>query len=148
GYSGDCDNQAFVVGVAGLAYDVSNDVLYVASTEDNAIFAVANASTTNDQGPGTLVYRDNVHLHGTVGLLLAPNGDLITSNGDALSINPDPSQPSEIVAFTPTGQFVGQASIDPAPNAVFGIALTQASGKILFAAVNRNTNSVEVWQQP
>ena len=148
GYSGDCDKQTFVMGVAGLAYDASKDVLYVASTEDNAIFAVPNASTTTDRGPGTLIYRDNVHLHGPVGLLLAPNGDLITSSDDALPVNPDPSQPSEIVEFSPTGQFVGQFSIDPSPHAAFGIAVTQPSGKTLFAAVNKNTNSLELWQEP
>jgi len=148
GYSGDCDKETFVMGVAGLAYDASKDVLYVASTEDNGIFAVANASTTTDQGPGTLVYRDSVHLHGPVGLLLAPNGDLITSNDDAVPVNPDPSQPSEVVEFTPTGQFVSQFSIDPGPQAAFGIAVTQVSGKTFFAAVNKNTNSLELWQVP
>lgn len=148
GYSGDCDKETFVMGIAGLAYDASKDLLYVASTEDNAIFAVPNASTTTDQGPGTLIYRDNVHLHGPAGLLLAPNGDLITSNDDALPVNPDPSQPSEIVEFTPTGQFVSQFSIDPGPHAALGIAVTQASGKTLFAAVNKNTNSLELWQEP
>src|SRR5215471_8569601 len=132
------------MGVAGLAYDASKDVLYVASTEDNGVFAVANASTTTDQGPGTLVYRDNVHLHGPVGLLLAPNGDLITSNDDASPVNPDPSQPSEIVEFTPTGQFVSEFSIDPGLHAAFGIAVTNA----VFAAVNKNTNSLELWQLP
>jgi hypothetical protein len=150
GYSGDCDPQTFVMAVSGLAYDASQDVLYVASTEDNAIFAVPNASTTTDQGPGTLIYRDNAHLHGPVGLLLAPNGDLITSNDDASPVNPDPGQPSEIVEFTTTGQFVSQFSIDPGLHAAFGIALsnTKGSGKPLFAAINKNSNSVEVWQEP
>jgi hypothetical protein len=148
GYSGDCDASAFVVGVAGL-YDSSKDVLYVASTADNAIFAIPNAgTTTTDNGTGTVIYQDNVHLHGPVGLLRAPNGDFLTANGDAPSINPDPKQPSEIVEFTPTGQFVSQFSIDPGMGAAFGIALTQASGKTFFAAVNNNTNSLELWQEP
>jgi hypothetical protein len=33
--------------------------------------------------------------------VFAPDGNLITSNGDA--VNPDPTQPSEIVEFTKTG---------------------------------------------
>jgi hypothetical protein len=161
GYAGDCDPATFVMGTAGLAYDASKDVLYVASTEDNAIFAIPNASTTTDQGPGALIYRDNVHLHGPAGLVLAPNGDLITSSDDAAPVNPDPSQPSEIVEFTTMGQFVGQFSIDPGLHAAFGIAVTQASNQqddsvegekpaheVLFGAVNKNTNSVEVWQEP
>ncbi len=36
-----------------------------------------------------------MHLHGPFGLVLAPNGDLITANGDA--VNGDPTQPSELV---------------------------------------------------
>ena len=54
-------------------------------------------------------------------LVLAPNGDLITINGDG--VNPDPNQPSELVEFTPSGQFVGQFSIDSSPAAPFGLAL-------------------------
>jgi hypothetical protein len=148
GYSGDCDKATFVMGVSGLAYDSSKDILYVVSTEDNGIFAIANASTTADQGPGTLVYRDSMHLHGPVGLLLAPNGDLITSNDDAAPVNPDPKQQSEIVEFTPTGMFVSQFSIDPGPHGALGIAVTQVSGKTFFAAVDKNTNMLELWQEP
>jgi hypothetical protein len=37
-------------------------------------------------------------LRGPLALALAPNGDLITANGDA--VNGDPTQPSEIVEFT------------------------------------------------
>jgi len=54
--------------------------------------------------------------------VLAPNGDLITANGDA--VNPDPTQNSELVEFTPTGQFVAEFSIEPNNSgSAFGIAL-------------------------
>jgi hypothetical protein len=56
---------------------------------------------------------------------LAPNGDLITSNGDA--VNADPTQPSEIVEFTPTGQFVRQFNVDTVQGGAFGIGLAQIS---------------------
>ena len=36
-----------------------------------------------------------------LGLILAPNGDLIVANGDA--VNPVAAQPSELVEFTPEG---------------------------------------------
>ena len=54
--------------------------------------------------------------------MLAPNGDLITSNGDA--VNPDPNQTSELVEFTPKGHFVGELSLDPSPGGAFGLAVT------------------------
>lgn len=74
----------------GLVYDPATDVLFVASTVDNAVFAVSNAGTgTSDGGMGTIVYQDNVHLHGPLAMAMAPNGHLVVSNNDA--INPDPN---------------------------------------------------------
>ena len=77
-----------------------------------------------------------MHLHGPIGLVLAPNGDLITANSDA--VNADPNQPSELVEFTPTGQFVGQFSIDPNNAGAFGIALSSVGGRLRLAAVDDN----------
>jgi len=90
-----------------------------------------------------LVYQDNVHLHGPLGLLLTPGGNLITANGDA--VNSDPSQPSELVEFTRAGQFVAQFSVDPGQGAAFGIALHVSGDKIRFAAVDDATNVLEIW---
>jgi hypothetical protein len=44
GYTHRCDSAAFVVGPTGLALDRDRDVLYVASTGDNEIFAIHHAS--------------------------------------------------------------------------------------------------------
>jgi uncharacterized protein (TIGR03118 family) len=146
GYKHFVDPIAFVIGPTGLAYDPNQDILYVASTGDNQIFAIPNAKgRTTDAGMGQVIYQDNVHLHGPLGLLLAPNGDLITANGD--SINPDPKQSSEIVEFTPSGNFVGQFQLDPNPDAPFGIALqfSQPGNELNFAAVEDDTNTVHVW---
>jgi len=67
-----CDPAALVVGPTGLAYDAEADVLYIASTGDNAIFAVTNArEAQQDAGMGTLVYSDQMHLHGPLALVLA-----------------------------------------------------------------------------
>ena len=146
GYSFACNQAAVVVGPTGLAYDRSKDVLYVASTSDNEIFAVPNVGAAQgDQGNGTVIYQDNEHLHGPLGLVLAPNGDLITANGDA--INPDPNHFSEIVEFTPTGQFVGQFQIDPVVGSAFGLGVTVRNNHILFAAVDDNTSVLEEWKQ-
>jgi hypothetical protein len=77
-------------------------------------------------------------------LALAPNGDLVTANGDA--INADPNQASEIVEFTPQGQFVAQMQVDPSAGSAFGLAFgLSSSSQSQFAAVNDNTNTVTVW---
>jgi DNA-binding beta-propeller fold protein YncE len=136
--------MALVVGPTGLAYNPKNGTLYVASTGDNEIFAIPNAATrTSDDKTGSLVYQDNAHLRGPLGLVLAPNGDLITANGDA--VNPDPNQASELVEFTPRGKFVGEFSIDPNPGGAFGLAVTDVGGLLWLAAVDDNTNSLDVW---
>ena len=51
----------------------------------------------------------------------APNGNLLTANGDA--VNDVPTQPSEIVEFTTTGRFVRQFNVDAAEGGAFGIGL-------------------------
>jgi Domain of unknown function (DUF4214) len=151
GYATRTDPAAFVVGPGGLAYNASTNTLYVASqaekvngTEVGTIFAIANAgTTTTDNGKGTVVYADPVHLHGPIGLALAPNGDLIAANSDA--VNADPNQPSELVEFTTAGQFVGQFSVDPNNAGAFGLAVFNSGGQAKIAAVDDDTNTLSVW---
>jgi len=147
GYGFACNSAAVVVGPTGLAYDRSKDILYVASTSDNKIFAVPGAAQADsDQGPGSVIYQDSGHLFGPLALALAPNGDLITANGDAIN-NPGPSQVSMIVEFTPTGQFVSEFQVDPVPGSAFGLAVERRLGKILFAAVDDNTSFLNEWSE-
>ncbi len=145
GYNHRTDPNALVVGPTGLAYDARTDTLYVASTGDNAVYAIKDASdTTKDRGLGKVVVQDPQHLHGPLGLILAPNGDLIAANGDAQ--NPDPNQPNELVEYTKHGQFVGQFQIDGgAPGAAFGLAAQEIGDQVRFAAVDDNTNSLNIW---
>ena len=144
GYGFACNAAAVVVGPTGLAYDAAKDILYVASTSDNEIFAVSSArKRSSDGGTGSLIYQDNVHLHGPLGLILDPSGDLITANGDA--INSDPSQPSELVEFTVGGQFVAQFSVDPSQGAAFGLNVQTSGNEERFAAVDDATNVLDIW---
>jgi uncharacterized protein (TIGR03118 family) len=144
GYSHVITQPVLAFGPTGLAYDPKRDILYVASTNDNEIFAIRDAAErTSDAGTGRLVYQDNTHLHGPLGLVLAPNGDLIAANGDG--INPDPNQPSELVEFTPNGHFVGQFSINTNQAAPFGLAVSDAGGLLRLAAVDDDTTMLDVW---
>jgi hypothetical protein len=76
----------------GLVCDPRRDVLYIASTDDNAIFGVWNAATRhNDAGLATIIYQDNVHLHGAPGMTMAANGacrSRITTVSIPIRINP------------------------------------------------------------
>jgi hypothetical protein len=137
------DPAAFVLGPTGLAFDKRANTLYVASTLDNAIFAVSAAGTrTSPVDKGELVFRDP-HLRGPLALAFAPNDDLITANGDA--VNPDPTHPSEIVEFTKTGKFVGESNIDSGQGGAFGIAVSPSRFPFIFAAVDDVPNTVTVF---
>ena len=146
GYAFRTDPSALVVGPTGLAYDHRRQLLYVASTADNAIFAIKHAATTGSQsGTGDVIYKDDVHLRGPLGLAFAPNGDLLTANGDAVTPTTSNGANSGIVEFSPKGLFVDEITIHPNPDAAFGIALSNSGSLVRFAAVNDNTNMLEVW---
>jgi hypothetical protein len=145
-YTHRVDPATFEVGPTGLAYDAQRDILYVASTGDNEVFAVRNAgSRVNSEGSGRVIYADNVHLHGALAMVLAPNGHLLVSNSDG--INADPNQPSEIVEFTVQGKFIGQLSVDPALGGSFGLNIVKVSDDVVrFAAVDDNANTITIWK--
>jgi sugar lactone lactonase YvrE len=144
GYLHRCDVNAFVIGPTGLALQPQSDTLYIASTGDNTIFKIKNASTrSSDDGQGTAFVSDPVHMHGPLGLGLAPNGDLLATQGDA--INPDPAHFSEITEFSPAGQFIGQFQIDPAVGSAFGLAIVPLNDGFRFAAVDDGNNILDVW---
>ncbi len=147
GYLHRCDPAALVVAPTGLAYDSAKDILYVASTADNAVYAVRAAGrATRDLGRGRLVYRDPRHLHGPNGMVLAPNGNLLAANSDA--INPDPKHTSTLVELTTDGQFVRQISLDPLPGGAFGLAVGSFGHMAHFAAVNDGENTLTIWTLP
>jgi hypothetical protein len=144
GYGNHCDPVTFVDAPTGLVYDPTADVLFVASTVDNAVFAVSGAGTrTNDGGIGTIVYQDSVRLHGPLAMAMAPNGHLTVSNNDA--INPDANQPSEIVEFTTQGTFVREMSVDQNPGGSFGLNIAASLGAERFAFVDDNVNALSIW---
>jgi hypothetical protein len=149
GYTTVTDPNAFVLAPTGLAHDRETDILYVASTGDNAIFAVPHASTRS--GPPTpstgMMIAEGDQLRGPLALVLAPNGNLITSNGDAK--NPDANHPSEIVELTKGGKFVGQFNVDPAQGGAFGIGISVVGGDntARLAVVDDVTNNLVVINQ-
>lgn len=151
GYTTETDPTAFVLAPTGLAHDRETDILYVASTADNAIFKVFNASTRNSPptpSTGTMIPTGGQlgRLRGPLALVFAPNGDLVTSNGDA--VNSDVNHPSEIVELTKGGKFVGQFNVDPAPGGAFGIGISMVGGDTArLAVVDDNTSNLIVISQ-
>jgi DNA-binding beta-propeller fold protein YncE len=142
GYTSQENDAALILGPTGLAYDPEDDVLFVASTADNTIFAVPQAgSRTGSSGRGTIILQGD-HLRGPLALVFASNGNLLTANGDA--VNDDPTQPSEIVEFTRTGRFVRQLNVDAAEGGAFGIGIGSVGALVRFAFVDDNAVDLTV----
>jgi DNA-binding beta-propeller fold protein YncE len=145
GYTHRPDPAAFEVAPTGLAYNPQQDILYVSSTGDNAIFAVRNANEIRpSRGRGQLITADPAHLHGALAMVLAPNGHLLVSNSD--EINTNTNEPSEIVEIGPHGRFFGQLSVDPNVGGAFGLNIVAVSDDVArFAAVDDNANALTIW---
>jgi uncharacterized protein (TIGR03118 family) len=148
GFASKLDKTALILGPTGLAYNAMTDTLYVASTEDNTIFAIPHAGTrTFDGGTGRNLFagHPNPHLRGPLGLVLAPNGDLIVANGDAVNADSTGAHNSELVEFTPQGKFVSAFQVDTTAGSAFGLTAVNDNGLLRFAAVDDTTNTVSVW---
>jgi len=145
GYTVQPNMAAVILGPTGLAFDSGTGTLYVASTGDNAIYAISNANHASGAVQrGRLVFADS-HLRGPLALKFAPNGDLLTANGDA--VNADPAHPSEIVEFTPSGHFVREYNVDAGQGGAFGLDTVQDSDhRFNYAAVDDVTNSLSVYR--
>jgi hypothetical protein len=149
GYMAAPNAMGFVTGPTGLVYDPTTDILYVASTLDNAVFAVPHAGhLATSSGPGTMIFTDKKVLRGPLGMTQAPNGDLIAANSDL--VNGDVTHPSEYVEFTKNGlgmsKFVAQFNIDENQGGAFGIAIgTTTNGAQRLAVVDDNVPNLNIF---
>jgi hypothetical protein len=113
--------QALVIGPTGVA--LSNGTLYVADTLNSVIRAIPNAlHRTSTDLTGSLVTKSPGMLEGPLGLIAAPNGDLLTVN----------SGNGDIIEVTPAGAEVASVTLDtsgtpPGAGALFGLALAPSS---------------------
>ncbi len=144
GYAHRGDPAALVLGPTGLALDEATDTLFVASTADNAIYSVSHASSRSTAiTKGQLVFMD-AHLRGPLALRLAPNGNLIAANGDA--VNGDVLHPSGIVEFTTHGRFVREYNVDASQGGAFGLdTIRDRDEDFNYAVIDDVTNNLSVY---
>ncbi len=109
------DPTALVIGPTGVALS-KQGTLYVADTLNNRISAVPDAMTrtTPARGGGETV-AEGGHLNQPLGLALAPNGDIVTSNGGD----------GNMVETTPSGDQVAVQTADSETGAgtLFGLVV-------------------------
>ena len=147
GYTVQPSMAAVVLGPTGLAFDERTDTLYVASTADNKIYSVSHASHRKTPVTKGDVVFSNPHLIGPLALRFAPNGNLLTANGDATP-NADLLHPSEIVEFTRWGEFVREYNVDASQGGAFGLdTRADADGGANFAFIDDVTNNLLVTRQ-
>jgi hypothetical protein len=126
------DPAALVIGPTGLGL-ARGGTLYVANSLVSAINAIPNAASRSDSaGTGTVITSGGA-LNTPLGLILAPNGDVLTVNGGN----------GLIVETTPSGMQVATKFLDhsgspPGAGALFGLALAPANAGVYYVddAVN------------
>jgi sugar lactone lactonase YvrE len=126
--------EALVLGPTGLAL-ASNGTLYVASTQNNKILAISEAATrTTPAANGGSVVSEGGHLKEPLGLVLAPNGDILTTNGGD----------GNIVETTPGGKQLAVQAADTktGAGALFGLAVSPGANSIYYVDDGENTLNV------
>ncbi|HEX8754335.1 MAG TPA: hypothetical protein VF731_13060 [Solirubrobacterales bacterium] len=121
--------EALVLGPTGLALG-SGGTLYVASTEDNKILAVPEAMTrTTAAAKGGTVLTEGGHLKEPLGMALAPNGNIVTTNGGD----------GNMVETTPEGRQLAVRTADKETGAgsLFGLLIKH--GAIYYVDDGENT---------
>ena len=125
------DPDALVIGPTGVAL-ASNGTLYVADTLDNRISAISQAMTRTTPAPdgGTTVTHGQ-HIKQPLGLIIAPNGNILTTN----------ASDGNIVETTPAGKQVVVRTADTKTGAgsLFGLATVPGKAGIYFVDDGDNT---------
>lgn len=120
--------EALVLGPTGLALG-SDGTLYVASTQDNKILAISEAATRATPVKGGTVLTAGGHLNEPLGMVLAPNGNLITTNGGD----------GNMVETTPEGKQVAVRTADKETGAGSLFGLMIKNGAIYYVDDGENT---------
>ena len=126
------NSTAFVLGPTGVG--ISGDRLFIADTQNNTITAVSHPVPRHGSaGPGATVTSGG-DLNAPLGLAIAPNGDILTVNGND----------GRIVETTPAGVQIAARYLDrtaPAPlgaGALFGLAVKPGGSGIYFVDDDMN----------
>jgi hypothetical protein len=125
------DKTALAIGPTGAGLGV-NGTLYVADTLENRIIAIPSAmSRTTPLADRGVALSTGGHLKQPLGLVIAPNGDVITTNaGDG-----------NIVETTPSGHQVATAAGDAKAGAgsLFGLAVAADRRSLAYVDDAANT---------
>jgi hypothetical protein len=131
------DPGALVIGPTGVTLSPDNHLLYVADSLDNRVAAISDPLTRmKSDGIGDTVTSGG-SLNDPLGMTLAPNGDILTANGNN----------GFLVWTTPGGAQVRKDLLDssgspPGAGALFGITVVPGTG-LYF--VDDATNTLDLF---
>jgi hypothetical protein len=148
-------NAFDAAGPQGMAYDPTNDILYVTDAAANEILAFPAATTTDAISTAVVVF-EGTPLNAPIGLTVNPvNGDLITVNQlDNNMVEIAPKLTGNSGSAVPVyGSVVGVRLVDPTPvseaagtgSALFGVLATKdRQGNLNVYYTDSVTNSLNV----
>jgi hypothetical protein len=127
------DPAALVIGPTGLGVG-ANGTLYVADTLSSRIAAIPNAMVRSTSGGRGATVSQGGALNGPLGLVIAPNGHILTVN----------SGDGNIVETTPSGLQVATMTLDssgspPGAGALFGLAVVPGGSGVYYVDDAANT---------
>jgi hypothetical protein len=130
------NSTALVIGPTGAGLG-PNGVLYVADTLANRIAGIPAAQFRSGSAGRGFTVSQGGHLSGELGLVIAPNGDILTVNGGN----------GDIVEVTPFGAQVVVRLLDktgspPGNGALFGLAVVPFHDAVYY--VDDDTNTLDL----
>lgn len=135
GFSERTDPAALVIGPTGVGFN--NGTLYVADSLNNRVAAIPQAATRDDTAHAGKDVTANGAINDPLGLIIAPNGDILTVNGNN----------GKIVETTPGGtqianKFLDKSGSPPGAGALFGLAIIPGNTGVYY--VDDATNTLNV----
>lgn len=137
GFDEALNSNALVLGPTGVALGQDGTTLYVADTVNSRIADIPLAtSRSTAEGFGGITISEGGSLNAPLGLITAPNGDLITVNGND----------GNAVEVTPSGAQVDTMTIDPFNGGgdLFGLTIAPRGNGILFVDDNSSANTLDL----
>jgi hypothetical protein len=128
------DPAALVVGPTGVGF--SGGTLYVADSQGNRVAAITGALTRTAPSGGRTVTAGGA-LNDPLGLAIAPNGDILTTNGgDGNLVETRPNGRQVAVKMLDTSPVAGSAN---GSGTLFGLAVVPGGGGVYFVDDGTNT---------
>jgi hypothetical protein len=124
------NGAALIIGPTGLGFSTQTGQLYVADTLSNRIAAIPNARTRTTTAFSGKDVTSNGGLNQPLGMVIAPNGDVVTVN----------AADGNIIETTPSGaQFAPVSLIANGGGDLFGLVIAPGNTSIYFVNDGNNT---------